>query len=123
MARNVFLVGDLNVAPLETDVWSHKQMLRVVSHTPIEVELLDELRKAGPWVDAVRHFIPPTERLFSWWSYRSRDWRASDRGRRLDHIWASPALAPKLISAEVLRDVRGWKKPSDHVPLSVVLEI
>ncbi len=117
------LVGDLNVAPLETDVWSHKQMLRVVSHTPIEVELLDELRKAGPWVDAVRHFIPPTERLFSWWSYRSRDWRASDRGRRLDHIWASPALAPKLISAEVLRDVRGWKKPSDHVPLSVVLEI
>ncbi len=116
------LLGDLNVAPLETDVWSHKQLLRVVSHTPIEVELLEELRQSGPWTDAVRHFIPPTERLYSWWSYRSRDWRVSDRGRRLDHIWASPALVPRLQRVEIMRAARGWEKPSDHVPVSVVVE-
>ena len=34
------IVGDLNVAPLECDVWSHKQLLSVVSHTPIECEKL-----------------------------------------------------------------------------------
>jgi exodeoxyribonuclease-3 len=32
----MILVGDLNIAPLETDVWSHKALLKVVSHTPIE---------------------------------------------------------------------------------------
>ena len=85
-------VGDLNIAPLETDVWSHKQLLTVVSHTPVEVERLGELQQAGGFVDAVRHFVPPEERLYTWWSYRNRDWAASDRGRRLDHIWVTPPL-------------------------------
>src|SRR5271165_3549547 len=79
-------VGDLNIAPLEADVWSHKQLLTVVSHTPVEVERLDRLQQAGGFVDAVRHFVPPSERLYTWWSYRARDWAASNRGRRLDHI-------------------------------------
>jgi exodeoxyribonuclease-3 len=52
------MVGDLNVAPLETDVWSHKQLLKVVSHTPIEVEKLGRVLKSGPWVDAMRHHVP-----------------------------------------------------------------
>jgi exodeoxyribonuclease-3 len=115
--RKMILVGDLNVAPLDTDVWSHKQMLRVVSHTPGEVERLLAVQRAGGWVDAVRRFIPPEERLFTWWSYRARDWLASDRGRRLDHIWVSAAVAPSLTTARVLRDARGWTLPSDHVPV------
>ena len=77
----VAIVGDFNVAPLETDVWSHKQLLNVVSHTPVEVDKLNRAQAAGEWVDAVRRFIPPDERLYSWWSYRARDWAASDRGR------------------------------------------
>ena len=52
------IVGDLNVAPLEHDVWSHKQLLRVVSHTPIECEKLTAVLNAGGWVDAMRHFVP-----------------------------------------------------------------
>ena len=48
------LVGDLNVAPLETDVWSHKQLLRVVSHTPVEVEHLEAAREAGVYLDTDR---------------------------------------------------------------------
>ena len=116
-AEKRILVGDLNVAPLETDVWSHKQLLTVVSHTPVEVENLARLREAGGFVDAVRHIIPPQQRLFTWWSYRARDWRASDRGRRLDHIWVSPALLSELRGAEVLKSARGWKLGSDHVPV------
>jgi exodeoxyribonuclease III len=114
-------VGDLNVAPLETDVWSHKQLLGVVSHTPVEVEHLGLLQRAGGFADAVRHFVPPSERLYTWWSYRARDWAASNRGRRLDHIWVTPSLLDGLAEARVFRDSRGWEKASDHVPVMLTL--
>lgn len=117
------LAGDFNVAPLETDVWSHKQLLKVVSHTPIEVELLNGLQASHGFIDAVRHFIPQSERLYSWWSYRSPDWAKNDRGRRLDHIWVSPQLAPGLRSTLVAREIRAWTQPSDHVPVMVELEV
>jgi exodeoxyribonuclease-3 len=117
----MIMLGDLNVAPLETDVWSHKSLLSVVSHTPIEVEKLGRLQEAGLWVDAVRKIIPPSEKLFSWWSYRAIDWNLSDRGRRLDHIWVTPALAPDVADARILRDARGWAQASDHVPVMVDL--
>ena len=116
-------VGDLNIAPLEMDVWSHKQLLSVVSHTPVEVARLDGLQRAGGFVDAVRHFVPPEERLYTWWSYRARDWAASDRGRRLDHVWVSPALKGAVRSQQIVRKMRGWKLASDHVPVVVELEI
>jgi len=117
--RPMVAVGDLNIAPLETDVWSHKQLLKVVSHTPIEVEKLGALQRAGGFVDAVRHFVPPEERLYTWWSYRNRDWAASDRGRRLDHIWVTPPLVGALSAARVHRDSRAWEKASDHVPVMI----
>jgi exodeoxyribonuclease-3 len=118
-ARRAVLVGDLNIAPLETDVWNHKQLLRVVTHTPVEVEALAELQAANRWVDAVRHHIPPDERLFTWWSYRAADWQAADRGRRLDHVWVTANLVARLSDAAVLRAARGWPRPSDHVPVTV----
>jgi exodeoxyribonuclease-3 len=119
--KPMVLVGDLNVAPLETDVWSHKQLLDVVSHTPVEVARLKRLGEAAGFVDAVRHFIPPEQRLYSWWSYRARDWTASDRGRRLDHIWVTPPLMGALMSAEVFKAARGWPGASDHVPVIVTI--
>lgn len=115
--RPIVLTGDFNVAPLETDVWSHKQLLKVVSHTPVEVDKFETAQFAGQWTDAVRQFIPPEERLYSWWSYRARDWTAADRGRRLDHFWTSRGLQGRLAGASILREVRGWEKPSDHVPV------
>jgi len=117
------LVGDLNIAPLETDVWSHKQLLKVVSHTPVEVDLFGKMQKAGPWTDAVRHIIPPDEQLYSWWSYRAKDWSAADKGRRLDHVWVTDPLVSKIKTAEVHRDVRGWEKASDHAPVTVTFKI
>jgi exodeoxyribonuclease III len=111
------LVGDLNIAPSEADVWSHKQLLKVVSHTPVEVDALEAWRAAHGWVDAVRAIVPEDEKLYSWWSYRNRTWPGSDKGRRLDHIWVSPALAAKVTDAGVFRDARGWEKPSDHAPI------
>jgi exodeoxyribonuclease III len=118
-AKPMVLLGDLNVAPLETDVWSHKQMLRVVSHTPVEVARMAELQASLGWVDAVRKYVPPSERLYTWWSYRAIDWLASNRGRRLDHVWVTPALEARLSAAQVVAETRGWQPPSDHVPVVV----
>lgn len=118
----IVLAGDLNVAPLETDVWSHKQLLDVVSHTPIEVELLGKWMGAYKFIDAVRRFIPPEEKLYTWWSYRANDWAKSDRGRRLDHVWVAPALKDRLRAAHVLKPARDWTPPSDHVPVTVEIE-
>ena len=119
----VILVGDLNVAPLENDVWSHKQLLGIVSHTPVETKLLGEAQAAFDWTDSTRHFIPPDEKIYSWWSYRAQDWEASDRGRRLDHVWVSPGLKGALKSQKIVKKMRGWQKASDHVPVIVELDV
>lgn len=116
------LVGDLNIAPREDDVWSHKQLLKVVSHTPVETELLNAVQAAGDWVDVTRQDIPEGQ-LYSWWSYRSPDWDNADKGRRLDHVWASPDLASKAHSSRILRHVRGWEQPSDHAPVFATFDM
>jgi len=116
------LVGDLNIAPLEHDVWSHKQLLDVVSHTPPETAGLTEWQRTR-FIDAMRHFVPEDQKLYTWWSYRNRDWRASDRGRRLDHVWVTPDLRDGLVSSTVHKDARDWPQGSDHVPVCVELEV
>ena len=119
----VILVGDLNVAPHENDVWSHKQLLKVVSHTPIECEKLLAAQAHGDWVDVARERIPLSEKVYTWWSYRAADWTLADRGRRLDHIWVSRALKEGVSDFRISRDARGWERPSDHVPVTVTLEV
>lgn len=113
------LVGDLNIAPGEHDVWNHKQLLDVVSHTPIETDALESVRSAGEFVDLARALRPANEKIFTWWSYRSTDWRANNRGRRLDHIWASPDVAARCDQFAVHEEARDWDKPSDHAPVAV----
>lgn len=116
------LVGDLNIAPREDDVWSHKQLLKVVSHTPVEVEALAQVQDAANWVDITRQDIPEGQ-LYSWWSYRAKDWDAADKGRRLDHIWATPDISNAGHASRVLRDARGWEKPSDHAPVFATFDL
>ena len=118
---NKILVGDLNIAPLEHDVWSHKQLLDVVSHTPIETETLLEIIESGEWIDVMREFISHDKKLYTWWSYRNRNWEISNRGRRLDHVWVSKKLFPQVKSGVIYKDTRSWERPSDHVP--IVIEI
>jgi exodeoxyribonuclease-3 len=116
------LVGDLNIAPREDDVWNHKQLLKIVSHTPIEVEHLAQVMEAGDWVDVTRKDIPEGL-LYSWWSYRAKDWDAADKGRRLDHVWATPDIANAAHGSRVLRDARGWEQPSDHAPVFATFDL
>jgi exodeoxyribonuclease III len=116
------LVGDLNIAPLEHDVWSHKQLVGIVSHTPPETEGLNAWMAQG-FTDAIRHFVPAEQKLYTWWSYRNRDWAASNRGRRLDHVWVTPDLRGGLTGYKILKEARDWEQPSDHVPVSLTLTL
>ena len=120
--QRAILVGDLNIAPREDDVWNHKALLKIVSHTPIEVEHLEAARAAGHWVDVTRAELPQGL-LYSWWSYRAPDWDAADKGRRLDHIWATPDIANAAHGSRILRPVRGWEQPSDHAPVFATFDL
>lgn len=121
--KPVITVGDFNIAPLEHDVWSSKQLHNVVSHTPIEREKLQKMYASLNWHDAVRHFVPDEEKCYSWWSYRNRDWKKSNRGRRLDHIWITPPLVDKLKNYKILSNYRDLEKPSDHVPVMIEMKL
>ena len=120
--ERAIMVGDLNIAPREDDVWDHKKLLKVVSHTPVEVEHLAQAQDAGNWVDVTRQDIPQGN-LYSWWSYRAPDWDAADKGRRLDHIWATPDIASAAHGSRILRHVRGWEQPSDHAPVFATFDL
>jgi exodeoxyribonuclease-3 len=120
------ILGDLNVAPGENDVWNHKFMSKVVSHTPQEVAAMNALQASLGFLDLTRETTPEPEKLFSWWSYRAQDFRKSGRGLRLDHIWVTPGLkeAATRLGAAASRihdDVRAWERPSDHAPVTADL--
>jgi len=123
IGTKTIIVGDFNIAPLEQDVWSHKQLKNVVSHTEPEIIRLNALQKTAGWIDVARHFISDEQKLYSWWSYRNRDWEKSDRGRRLDHIWITPNLLPNLKDFAILKHIRGWEQPSDHVPVVIGIDL
>lgn len=119
------VVGDLNVAPGEFDVWNHRHMSKIVSHTPVEVEAMAALTGSLGFIDILREARPEPEKLASWWSYRAADFRQSNRGLRLDHILLTPGLRDAALAsgaaARVHEDVRGWERPSDHAPVSADL--
>ena len=118
-ARRVVLVGDLNVAPLEHDVWNHKRLQRSVGHTPVESEHMAKVLKAGGLVDVARHFVPPSEPLYTWWGYRFPQSYEKNYGWRLDHVWVGEPLLADLGGFQVVEQTRTWEKPSDHVPVMI----
>lgn len=121
--KKMLICGDFNVAPSENDVWNHKQLLKIVSHTPVEVERLTRLFNSLDFVDAIRQFYPEPNKIYSWWSYRNPNWQTNDKGRRLDHIWVSPSMKERILSAKIIRDARSWERPSDHVPVVVEIKL
>ena len=118
-SRRLLLVGDLNVAPLETDVWNHKKLLRSVGHTTVESELMAKVLADSGLTDAARHFVPPDQPLYTWWGYRFPQSFEKNYGWRLDHVWAGQSLLPALGGFRVVKETRTWERPSDHVPVMI----
>ena len=117
------IVGDMNIAPHENDVWSHKQLLNVVSHTNIERSKILEIINKQKFCDIFRYFANEDEKVYSWWSYRNRDWKKSNRGRRLDHIWVTENLLRHYIEHKIFQIARDFDRPSDHVPISATFQL
>ena len=111
------LVGDLNIAPYENDVWSHKQLLNVVSHSPAEIIAFQKLLEQGKLVDMIRNNSNLNKKIYTWWSYRSKNWKISDRGRRLDHVLVSNSIKDNISGQVICKEFRDYEKPSDHVPI------
>jgi exodeoxyribonuclease-3 len=115
------LAGDLNVAPLPSDVWDHAKLRTVITHTEIEIAALERLKRSLNWIDTQRQVAGEEDPVFTWWSYRAANWEAVNKGRRLDHIWVTPGLKDRIADVEVLTAVRHWIPPSDHAPVRLIL--
>lgn len=120
--RAAALLGDLNVAPLEADVWNHKRLTRAVGHTPVECEHFARLQAAAGLIDAARRFVPPSQPLFTWWGYRFPESFSKGYGWRLDHVLVTPPLGRALAGFRVIAEARTWDRPSDHAPVVLDLE-
>ena len=123
LQKKMILCGDFNVAPSENDVWSHKQLSKIVSHTPIEIGRITRLFNSLDFVDAVRKIYPEPYKLYSRWSYRNPNWQTNDKGRRLDHIWVTPNLQDRVVDVQLIKEMRLSNRPSDHVPVVVELKV
>ncbi len=122
----LLICGDLNIAPGEHDVWSHRQMLKVVSHTPAEIAAFEAFLAHGELHDPFRAAYPVPQKIATWWSYRAADFRKSNRGLRLDHILLNPGLMGRVqgsIEARIHDTVREWERPSDHAPVQVTFSM
>ncbi|MGI9461979.1 MAG: exodeoxyribonuclease III [Alphaproteobacteria bacterium] len=111
----IIILGDINIAPRENDVWNHKQMLKVVCHTPLEVENLSAVMDRLGVFDCARHFVPDDKKLYSWWSYRNHQITPQSRGLRLDHIWLRQCHQDRLQNCIHFDKQRLEARPSDHV--------
>lgn len=118
-SKKMIVCGDLNIAPLEHDVWDHKKMSKIISHTPVEIERLTRLQESADFVDLMRECYPEPQKLYTWWGYRNVNFLDNNKGRRLDHIWATPNIAPRFKNCKILTEARVWDRPSDHVPVVI----
>jgi exodeoxyribonuclease-3 len=114
------LAGDYNVIPDSRDARHPEAWAKDALFLPQTREKFRALINLG-LTDAIRA-VSDDASLYSFWDYQAGAWQ-KDNGIRIDHLLLSPQAADRLIDAGIDRHVRGWEKPSDHVPVYVDLDI
>ena len=114
----VMLAGDFNVMPTDLDVYKPVRWLDDALFAPEARAAYSRLLAQG-WTDALRT-LHPDEHIYTFWDY-FRNAFGRNAGLRIDHMLLSPALADRLVDAQVDVAVRGWDKSSDHAPVWVEL--
>jgi exodeoxyribonuclease-3 len=114
----VMLAGDFNVMPTERDVYKPERWLDDALFAPEVREAFFRLTAQG-WTDALRT-VHPDDTIYTFFDY-FRNAYSRNAGLRIDHFLLSPALAARLVDAQVDHDVRGWEKTSDHAPVWIEL--
>lgn len=108
------LCGDYNVIPMPEDAKNPKDWVNDALFQPESRGKLREFAALG-FTDALRA-CDDTPGLYSFWDYQAGAWQRNN-GIRIDHLMLSPQATDRLVTAGIDRDVRGWEKPSDHVPV------
>lgn len=108
-------LGDINIAPTPDDVYDSRSKYGKVGHHPDEFRALEAIRAWG-WEDCFRKFTPGPGH-YTYWDYYIIPAFERNQGWRIDHIYASPALAGLCTACEIDRGPRGLVKPSDHTPV------
>jgi exodeoxyribonuclease-3 len=114
----VILAGDFNVVPTSRDIYPTKSWDRDALLQPASRAAFKKLINQG-WIDSLRTLHPDAQ-MYTFWDYKRDRWKR-DAGLRLDHILLSPSIAPRLASAAVDKEVRGWDGASDHAPVWIEL--
>ncbi|MFP5360049.1 MAG: exodeoxyribonuclease III [Actinomycetes bacterium] len=110
------LVGDFNVAPLPTDIWSEEDSEAVTHVTPEARAAFHAFEDAG-YVELSRRFLP-AERTYTFWDYKQLRFPKGE-GMRIDFVYASAPLAERATAGSIVRDERKGKGASDHVPVVI----
>ena len=113
----LILAGDYNVIPNVVDAKTPGQWVKDALFLPTTRAKFQELEALG-LTDAFRALHPTAANQFTFFDYQAGAWQ-KENGIRIDHMMLSPQAADRLVSARIEKHVRGWEKPSDHVPLVV----
>lgn len=119
-SESLIVTGDFNIAPSDLDVWDPEKFVGATHVTDAERGRLRKILDAG-LVDAYRHLYPEKVQ-YTWWDYRMGHFHRG-MGLRIDLTLVSRGLAKRLTAAGIERDFRKGKKPSDHVPFYVELDV
>ena len=118
--ENLVLMGDYNIIPSPEDCFDPKAWTGDALFQPESRAAFRRIVNLG-FTDAFRacHAEP---HCYTFWDYQAGAW-VKDHGIRIDHVLLSPQAADRLVSCSIERKVRGWEKPSDHVPVLCDLAI
>jgi exodeoxyribonuclease III len=113
------LAGDYNVIPKAIDAKTPSQWVVDALFLPATRAKFQEFAALG-LIDAFRALHPTAANQYTFFDYQAGAWQ-KENGIRIDHMMLSPQAADRLVSAHIEKHVRGWEKPSDHVPLVIEL--
>ena len=127
--RSLIIMGDMNIAPEDTDIGigevNAKRWLknRKTSFLPEEREWYSDLM-SRELTDTYRLHYPESTELYSWFDYRSRGFNDEPkRGLRIDHILCTADLIDNCVDAGISYELRGMEKPSDHAPIWAAFDL
>ena len=116
----ICLLGDFNIAPSNIDIHDPKKYEGGIMASEAEREALNNVLK-GRFIDSFRIFEENTGH-WSWWDYRNNAYELN-KGWRIDHIYISKSLSPKLKSCVIDSNPRGNVQPSDHAPVMINIDL
>ncbi len=116
---DLVLLGDFNITPEDRDSFDPEGLRETIHHSTPERQQFQALLALG-LTDAFRLFDQP-DKSYSWWDYRMLGY-PKNRGLRIDHILVSTPVVPRVTACTIDRVPRKWTKPSDHAPVTVVLD-